>query len=68
VLATWTNQVRADNGVGRLDTNLALWLKAGAWSVKMAGDHKLSHSTLADGNPYRWTMLAENVGRGGSIE
>jgi len=63
-----TNQTRAENGRGALQMNVALWMKAGGWSIKMANDGRLSHSTLADGNPYKWSMLGENVGTGGSID
>jgi uncharacterized protein YkwD len=64
-----TNGERTMRGIPALEFNLTLWLKANSWANKMAADGRLSHSNLADGNPYNWKLLGENVGVtcGGSV-
>lgn len=62
-----TNNTRAQVGAPGLESNFSLWLKAGAWSIKMAGEGRLSHSNLSDGNTYNWKALGENVGTGGDL-
>lgn len=64
-----TNGERTMRGIPAMEFNLALWLKANSWANKMAADGRLSHSNLADGNPYNWRLLGENVGVtcGGSV-
>lgn len=42
--------------------------KAQAWAEELARRGVLEHSSLADGMPGGWVRLAENVGRGPSIE
>lgn len=61
------NQARASYGLGAYQQNMSLYSKASAWSVKMANDGRLSHSNLAEGNPYAWRRLGENVGYGGDV-
>ena len=62
-----TNATRASVGAQPVAMNMSLWMKAGAWSIKMAGDQRLSHSNLPDSNPYQWRSLGENVGVGGDL-
>lgn len=65
----WTNATRTESHAAPLQMNLALWMKAGGWSAKMAADHRLSHSVLTDQNPYtNWKSLGENVARANSLE
>ena len=66
-LADLTNQSRAAYRLAPYQQNMSLYSKASAWSVKMARDGRLSHSNLADGNPYAWRRLGENVGYGPDV-
>lgn len=59
-----TRAARADAGLGMYQDNQVLHNKAISWAQKMAADGKLSHSNLAEGNPYAWKLLGENVGMG----
>jgi uncharacterized protein YkwD len=61
------NQARASYGLAAYQQNMSLHSKASAWSVKMAQDGRLSHSNLAEGNPYAWRRLGENVGYGADV-
>ena len=63
-----TNQARAANRLPAYQQNMALYSKASAWSVHMAQTGGLSHSNLADGNPYAWRRLGENVGYGPDVQ
>lgn len=63
-----TNATRAGRGLAPLTPNLALWLKAGGWSLKMAADGKLSHSALAADNPLPWKQLGENVAHAATLD
>ena len=58
------NSARTQRGLRALEFNTALYNKATAWAQKMAADGRLSHSNLAQGNPYNWRSLGENVGMG----
>ena len=60
----WTNQTRTSVGRAPLENNMQLWMKAGAWAIKMHDAGKISHSTLTDGISYNWRSLGENVGSG----
>ena len=62
------NTSRNENGQKSLPMNIDLYMKAQAWSRQLAGDQKLSHSNLPDGNGYNWSRLGENVGYGYSLE
>ena len=61
------NRSRAEAGLGTLNTNVALDIKADAWAQKLRDSCDLSHSKLSDGAPKEWTKLGENVGYGGTI-
>lgn len=61
-----TNAARASAGRSPVQANLTLWFLAGAQSIRMADEGRISHSDLGPGNNYPWRALAENVGRGAS--
>ena len=61
-----TNAARASAGRWPVEANLTLWFLAGAQSIRMADEGRLSHSNLGPGNDYPWRALAENVGKGAS--
>ena len=62
------NQSRSSVGLAQVGTNVDLYFKALNWSRKLANDQALSHSSLPDGNGYRWCRLGENVGYGYSMD
>jgi uncharacterized protein YkwD len=62
------NADRSRAGLPTLPTNIDLYLKAQAWSSRLAGEQRLFHSYLPDGIGYPWNRLGENVGYGYSIE
>jgi uncharacterized protein YkwD len=59
---------RANAGAPALLASPHAMTKAQAWADDLARRGVLEHSSLADGMPGGWVRLAENVGRGGSIE
>ncbi len=61
------NNTRAENGLGAVQENVTLNLKADAWAAKMRDACTISHSSLKDGAPEEWQKLGENVGRGGTV-
>lgn len=62
------NQTRAENGLPQLWPHLSLMNKAQAWAEQLAAEGQLRHSVLPEGVEGDWLRLAENVGRGPSIE
>lgn len=63
-----TNRSRSEAGVGALQRNVQLEVKADAWARHMRDTCDISHSVLIDGAPDDWYKLGENVGRGRSID
>ena len=61
------NSSRAQAGTGQLNPDIALIVKAQAWSKQLAADQSLYHSNLSDGAPAGWYRLGENVGTGSSL-
>ena len=61
------NTSRSQASEGQLNPDIALIVKAQAWSKQLAADQSLHHSTLSDGAPAGWNRLGENVGTGGSL-
>ena len=62
------NASRAAHGVPTVVANPTAMNKAQAWAEHMAATGTLSHSVLADGVSPGWMRIAENVGRGHSVE
>jgi uncharacterized protein YkwD len=64
----YMNSARRSAGIGQLENNLTLYMKASSWSSYMAKNcPTLCHSNLAANNGYAWRLLGENVGRGPTI-
>jgi hypothetical protein len=62
------NDLRASQGVPRLEVHPNLVDKARGWAATMAAAGRIWHSNLADGITADWQKLGENVGVGGSVE
>lgn len=63
------NQSRQAQGVPAIGDDLTARLKAQAWAERLADAGSLSHSQLSAGlDALPWTAVAENVGRGPSID
>lgn len=61
------NASRAAAGLGPVQENLQLNIKADLWAQKMRNECRIWHSRLSDGAPSNWRKLGENVGMGGNI-
>ncbi len=66
--ASRINAVRVSRGLGALTTHSVLTAKAEAWAQHMASSSCLCHSNLPDGITVGWRALAENIGRGPSVD
>ncbi len=69
--ADYTNRInalRASRGLGGLSPHSVLTAKAQAWAQHMADTGCLCHSNLPDGVTVGWRALAENIGRGPSVD
>lgn len=62
------NATRSANGVGTLVANPTAMNKAQAWAEHLAARGSLAHSVLSHDVSPGWVRLAENVGRGPSVE
>lgn len=61
------NLTRSEAGLGPVDRDVALDVKADRWARKLRDACDLFHSRLAEGAPVVWHKLGENVGYGDSI-
>ncbi len=62
------NRDRVAVGQGPLGVNGRLTAKAEGWAAKMAGDGRITHSSLRRGAPSCWRSLGENVAVAGSVD
>ena len=63
------NETRRAHGLNALEDDPSVRLKAQGWADHLAATGSLAHSDLSGGLDHvPWVALAENVGRGASIE
>lgn len=62
------NRFRVANGVAQLQWEDSAYDKAHNWSLHMASQGKLSHSTLSQGIAPGWKTLGENVAYNSTLD